>query len=156
MILTSRGDRRELPDGRTESREERRDCLPAECGHMVTMRPGDLADQSVRTKQAQLATDPGRASAPLRAVCSRVGEEESLQIPVPKPVQSELPATHGGQQGSVVGVERTECPDPAAVPGGGLAEAAEQFGQRGVVIDTGQGVQVALGALARDPPGMFE
>jgi uncharacterized UPF0146 family protein len=87
------------------------------------MRPRELADQPVGAKQAQLATDPGRAPAALMAGRGRVGEEEALQIPVPEPVQGELAATHGGEQGPIVGAEWTEGPDPAAVPLRGPAEA---------------------------------
>ena len=60
---TLRCDGRELPDGRTERGEERRDHLPPGWGEMVAMRAGELADQPVRAKQAQLAADPGRAAA---------------------------------------------------------------------------------------------
>ena len=147
-------DGRELPDGRPESSQERRDHRPSGCGQMVAMRAGDLADQPMRAKQPQLATDPGRAAAPFLAGRGRVGEEDPLQVAVPKPVHGELAAAHGGEQGMIVGVERTECPDSAAVPLRGLAEAVEQVVQCGVVIDAGQGVQIALGGLARNlrPP----
>jgi hypothetical protein len=144
-----RGDGRELSDGGTERGEERRDRFPPGWGHMVAMRAGDLADQPVRAKQAQFAADPGRAAAPLRAGRGRVREEETLEIPVPEPVEGELATTHGSEQGPVSGVERTECPDPAAAPLGGLAETPEEFVQRRLVIDAGQGIQVAFGGFPR-------
>lgn len=104
-------DGRELPDGRTESGQEHRDHLPSGCGQMVAMRSGDLADQPMRAKQPQLATDLGRASTPFLASRGRVDEEDPLQVSVPKPVHGELAAAHGGEQGTIVGVERAERPD---------------------------------------------
>ena len=42
-------DGRELPDGRPESSQERRDHRPSGCGQMVAVRAGDLADHDDTT-----------------------------------------------------------------------------------------------------------
>ena len=48
-------------------------------------------------------------SVSIRDLVGRLGEEETLQVPVPEPVEGELAATHGGEQGAIVRVEWT-CP----------------------------------------------
>jgi hypothetical protein len=56
----------------------------------------DLVDQGVRPQQAELAADPGRATAKLLFVVGSLGEEDGAEIAIAEAVDSELAVIDGG------------------------------------------------------------
>ena len=138
-----------MPDRGSERGQDGGDGF-ATCGcELIAVRAGDFRDQSVSTKQSKLPADPPRAAPGILLGLGGTGEEDSLQIPVAEPMDGELAAVSCFQECAVVAKRRKRA-HPAAAPLFGLSEAPDQFFQRGVLVDTGEGVQVALGRLAGD------
>src|ERR1700730_13165911 len=99
-------------------------------------------------QQAELSTDPGRATTDLLAV-DDTGKEDGSQIAVAESVEDELAAVDCFQQGPVIG-QGTKGTHPASAPLPGLFQMLEQLVQSGRFIDGRESIQVALGRLAGD------
>src|SRR5262249_56517042 len=71
-----------------------------------------------------------------------------LQIAIAQSVQRELAATDLVEQLAIVRRERVQGSNTPAMPVSGLVKSAQQVAERGVFVDTGQGVEVAFGSFA--------
>ncbi len=75
-------------------------------------------------------------------------EAQSLEIAIANTVESELAATDGLEQLAVIRREGLERSHTSTMPLRGLAKLVQDFLQRGVLVDAGQGIQVAFGGFA--------
>src|SRR6266496_2401479 len=77
-----------------------------------------------------------------------LSKAESLQIAIAKPVQGELATADGLEELTVIRREGLQSAHTPTVPIRGLAKSVQHFLERGVLIDAGQGIQVAFSRLA--------
>src|SRR5712691_8870719 len=146
MVLC--GCRGELTNAGAEGGEDGRGRDSSSFGEVIAVGTSDLVDQTVGAQQAEFATGPGGASAGLGRGGRGLSEAESLQIAIAHAVQGELAATDGLDQLAVIrreGLERARTP---TMPVPGLAKSAQDLLQRGVLVDAGQGIEIALCGLA--------
>src|ERR1700737_3468592 len=78
----------------------------------------------------------------------RLSKGESLQIAIAHAVDGELAATDGLDQLAAIRREGLERAYPPTMPVRGLAKSVQDFLQRGVLVDAGQGIQVAFGGFS--------
>ncbi len=138
----------ELSGGGAQGGEDSGGGCTSSPGELVAVGTGDFVDEAVGTEESQFAADPGRAAAGFVWRRGRVGEGEALEVAIAQSVERELAATDDVEQLAIVRCEGVQRSDPPAVPVPGLVKSAQQLAERGVLVDTGQGIEVALGSFA--------
>ena len=78
----------------------------------------------------------------------RLREAESLHIAIANAVQGKLAVTDGLEQLAVIRREGLERSHTSTMAVRGLAKLVQDFLQRGVLVDAGQGIQVAFGGFS--------
>lgn len=126
--------------------EERRAEEAPLLGELIAMRFPNFADEAVGTKKSELSPDAGSESSHLgwRGVGAARAEDEA-EVAASEAGGREIASRDRLEQGEIGGVADARRAGAPATVGGRPCDTIEELGDRRLIMDCGEGVEVGLG-----------